>query len=79
MEMLLHVNYLYVTLTVRKNKPLCSANSRMRRKCLVIQPMGLLDKHTSRLPLFKHLNIGVEVANTGSASTAGYGIQKVNH
>ena len=71
---------LYVTLTGRKKKtPLCSANSRMRRKCLVIQPMGLLDKHASRLPLFKHLNIGVEVANTGSASTAGYGIQKVNH
>ena len=62
-----------------KTTPLCSASSRTRRKYIVIQPMRLLDKHASRLPLFKHLNIGVEVANTGSASTAGYGIQKVNH
>ena len=38
--------------------------------------MGLLDKHASRLPLFKHLNIGDEVADTGSQNTAGYGIYK---
>ena len=42
----------------------------------VIQPMGLLDKHASRLPLFKHLNIGDEVADNGSQNTAGYGIYK---
>ena len=60
-----------------KTTPLCSANSRTRRKYIVIQPMGLLDKHASRLPLFKHLKyIGAEIANTGSASVSCYNVHK---